>query len=96
MNDTTGQIIDLAEEKVYDLDLQEEELQGHDLRRTAPADGRGAEEGRGGRAEGRRAREAEKPAAADPNAKQMEIDFDIKNTGEKKTINGFDTHEVGR
>ena len=24
----------------------------------------------------------------------MEIDVDIKNTGEKKTINGFDTHEV--
>ena len=24
----------------------------------------------------------------------MEIDFDVKNTGEKKTINGFDTHEV--
>ena len=24
----------------------------------------------------------------------MEIDFDVKNTGEKKTINGFDTHQV--
>src|SRR4029077_9658835 len=35
----------------------------------------------------------DKPAAADPNAKQMEIDFDVKNTGEKKTINGFDTRQ---
>jgi hypothetical protein len=24
----------------------------------------------------------------------MEIDFDVKNTGEKKAINGYDTHEV--
>src|SRR4029077_17810040 len=36
----------------------------------------------------------DKPAAADPNAKQMEIDFDVKNTGAKKTINGFDTHQA--
>ncbi len=24
----------------------------------------------------------------------MEVDFDVKNTGQKKTINGFDTHQV--
>ena len=24
----------------------------------------------------------------------MEVDFDVRNTGEKKTINGFDTHQV--
>src|SRR5476651_556703 len=37
----------------------------------------------------------DKPAATtDPNAKQMEVDFDVKNTGAKKTINGFDTHQT--
>src|SRR5262249_13992733 len=35
----------------------------------------------------------EKPAEPDPNAKQVEIDFDLKTTGQKKTINGFDTQE---
>src|SRR5262249_8189727 len=35
----------------------------------------------------------DKPAQPDPNAKEVEIDFDIKNTGQKKTINGFDTQE---
>jgi len=24
----------------------------------------------------------------------MEIDFDVKNTGQQKAINGFDTHEA--
>src|SRR5581483_5446643 len=28
------------------------------------------------------------------NQKEVEIDFDVKNTGEKKTINGFDTHQA--
>ena len=32
--------------------------------------------------------------AATRTQKQMEIDFDVKNTGQKKAINGFDTHQV--
>ena len=36
-----------------------------------------------------------KPAEKDPNAKEYEVDFDIKNTSETKAINGFDTEEVG-
>ena len=35
--------------------------------------------------------EADKPAQRDPNAKEVEVDFDVKNTGEKKDINGFAT-----
>ena len=38
-------------------------------------------------------KEETKPAKP-ADEKQMEVDFDVKNTGEKKTINGFDTHEV--
>ena len=34
------------------------------------------------------------PAPRSRTTKQVEIDFDIKNTGQKKTINGFDTHEA--
>ena len=35
--------------------------------------------------------EPSKPAQKDPNAKEFEVDFDIKNTSETKAINGFDT-----
>ena len=94
MNDTTGQIIDLAEEKVYDLDLKKKSYKVTtfaELRRRMEEAQKKAEED----AQKEAAREKDKPAPPpDPNAKQMEIDFDIKNTGEKKTINGFDTHEV--
>src|SRR4029077_20852202 len=34
------------------------------------------------------------PSSSASNEKQMEIDVDIKNTGETKAINGFDTHQV--
>jgi len=94
LSDQTGQIVDLAEEKVYDLDLKKKSYKVTTFaelrRRMEEAQKKADEEARkeGGR------EEKEKPAAADPNAKQMEVDFDIKNTGEKKTINGFDTREV--
>ena len=35
--------------------------------------------------------EPSKPAEKDPNAKEMEVDFDIKNTSETRAINGFNT-----
>jgi len=93
MGDATGQIIDLAEEKVYDLDLKKKSYKVTtfaELRRRMEEAKKKAEED----ARKEAAKEKEKPQAADPNAKQMEIDFDIKNTGTKKTINGFDTHEA--
>jgi hypothetical protein len=93
MGDATGQIIDLSEEKVYDLDLKKKSYKVTtfaELRRRMEEAKKKAEED----ARKEAAKEKEKPHAADPNAKQMEIDFDIKNTGTKKTINGFDTHEA--
>ena len=89
MNDTAGQIIDLAEEKVYDLDIRKKSLQGDHVRRASPPHGRSPEEGaRPGAERGRQNRQNAPPD------KQMEIDFDVKNTGQKKNINGFDTHEA--
>ena len=72
---------------------QEEDLHRDDLRRAAAADGGGAQEGRGRRA--RRTQE-EKPAEAPPirTSKEIEVDFDVKETGQKKAINGFDTHQA--
>ena len=92
INDMTGRIIDLDEEKVYDLDIKSKSykvMTFDDLRRQME------------QAEQRAKAEQEKsqPAAsksepADPNAKQMQIDLALKETGEKKNINGFDCREV--
>jgi len=94
MNDATGQIIDLAEEKVYDLDLKKKSYKVTtfaELRRRMEEAKKKAQED----AQKEAAKEKDKPAPPpDPNAKQVEIDFDIKNTGVKKTINGFETHEA--
>ena len=93
MNDATGQIVDLAEEKVYDLDLKKKSYKVTTFaelrRRMEEAQKKADEEARKDAG-----KEKEKPQAADPNAKQMEVDFDLKNTGEKKTINGFETRQV--
>jgi hypothetical protein len=93
LNDTTGQIIDLAEEKIYDLDLKKKTYRVTtfaELRRRMEEAKKKAEED--ARKEG--ARDKEKAAPPDPNQKQVEVDFDVKNTGQKKAINGFDTHEA--
>ena len=93
LNDTTGQIIDLAEEKIYDLDLKKKTYKVTtfaELRRRMEEAKKKAEED--ARKEG--ARDKEKAAEPDPNQKQVEVDFNVKNTGQKKAINGFDTHET--
>ena len=88
--DTNGQIVDLAEEKVYDLDLKKKTYKVTtfaELRRQMEEAKRRAEE------TAREARQAEPstPAEKDPNAKEFEVDLDLKNTNETRTINGFDT-----
>lgn len=95
MNDTTGQIIDLAEEKIYDLDVKKKQyrvLTFADVRRQMDEARQRAEE------QARREQPAERnepktEPATDPNAKEFEVDFDVKTTGEKKDINGFNTSQ---
>ena len=80
MSDTTGQIIDLTEEKIYDLDIKKKtykvttfaELrkQMEEAKREAEKNAREAE----------RASEPSKPAEKDPEREGIEVDFDIKNT----------------
>jgi hypothetical protein len=87
------QIIDLGEEKVYDVDVKKKSYkvttfaelrrQFEEAQRKAAEDAKREEKA-----------EKDKPAGRDPNAKEMEVDFDVKNTGQKKAINGFDTHEA--
>jgi len=93
VNDVTGQIIDLGEEKIYDLDMKRKTYRVTtfaELRRQREEAREKAEED----ARKEPSRTAPEAAPPDRNQKQVEIDFDVKDTGEKKTINGFDTHEV--
>ena len=92
MNDQTGQIIDLAEEKIYDLDLKKKSYKVTtfaQLRQRMEDARNKAQES----AQKEQAKEASKPQQAPPE-NNIEIDFDVKDTGQKKSINGFDTHEV--
>lgn len=96
MNDSTGQIIDLAEEKIYDLDLKKKSYkvttfaelrrQMEEARKKAEADAR--------KEQANEAKEQDKPAERNPDAKEVEVDFDVKNTNERKNINGFDTRQA--
>src|SRR4051812_15631378 len=90
MNDSTGQIVDLTEEKIYDIDLKKKSYTVTtfaQIRKQMEEAKQNAEKA----AKDERASEPSKPAEKDPNAKEYEVDFDIKNTPETKNINGFDT-----
>jgi hypothetical protein len=87
MSEGTGQIIDLSEEKVYDLDLKKKTYTVTtfaELRRRMEEEQKKAAEN----ARREQAKPEEKPT------KEVEIDFDVKNTGQTKTINGFNTSEA--
>lgn len=89
MSDATGQIIDLAEEKIYDLDLKKKTYTVTtfaELRKQMEEARRDAE-----KSAREQASEPAQPAEKDPNAKEYEVDFDVKNTSESRTINGFNT-----
>jgi hypothetical protein len=89
-SDTTGQIVDLTEERVYTLDMRRREYR---VRTFAEL-----------RAEFEKARaEAEKQAASakpedkeqiDQAARQLEFDVDVKETGQRRNTAGHDTREV--
>jgi hypothetical protein len=97
LGDSSGQIIDLSEEKVYDLDVKKKSYKVTtfaELRRQIEEARKKAEE-EARKEEAKEAKESkEKAPERDPDAKEYEVDFDVKNTGEKKTINGFDTHQT--
>jgi hypothetical protein len=91
-NDTTGQIIDLDEEKVYDLDME-----GKTYKVTTFAEfRRQMEEAQRKAEEEARREQSEQPAEErQPNEQtiDVEVDFDVQNTGQAKVINGFDTRQ---
>ena len=90
-NDSTGQIIDLGEEKIYELDMKKKTYKVAtfaELRRRMEEAKAKAEQS----AQKEQARE--KAAEPAPTENNVEIDFDVKDTGQKKVVNGFDAHQV--
>ena len=86
--DTTGQIVDLREERIYELDLRRKTytvMTFEQLRqRLREAEAKAREN----------AAKQPKEEQAPNQGKEVEIDFDIKNTGQTKAINGYDTRQV--
>jgi hypothetical protein len=91
MNDLHGQIVDLAEEKVYELDMQKktyEVMTFEDIRRKM----REAQEKlKESQKEQQAKAEEKKPTGQE---KEVDVDFDVKETGQKKSIAGYDAREV--
>jgi hypothetical protein len=86
----TGQIIDLNEEKVYDLDLK-----GKSYKVTTFDEMRRKMEEARERATKETAKVQTEPAQAPaPDAQQMQVDFEARETGQKKDINGYNCREV--
>ena len=89
-NDSTGQIIDLGEEKIYELDMKKKTYKVAtfaELRRRMEEAKAKAEQN----AQKEQTRDKAEPA---PKENNVEIDFDVKDTGQKKVVNGFDAHQV--
>jgi hypothetical protein len=94
-NDSTGQIIDLAEEKVYDIDVKRKSYRvmtfAEIRQRMEEAKAKAEKEAREQQAKEAKEKDAEPPAQqAESN---VEVDFDVKKTGERKTISGFETQQ---
>jgi hypothetical protein len=89
MNDTTGRIVDLSQEKVYDLDMRKKTYTVttfDELRR------RMREEEEKAKKDAEKEQPSETKEQQKP-AKEIDVDFDVKDTGQKKAIAGYDTHE---
>src|SRR4029079_7933715 len=81
LNDTTGQIVDLAEEKVYDLDMKKKTYKVTtfaELRRQFEEAQKRAEE------QAKQQSASEQPPPQDSNQKEVDVDFEVKNTGQTK------------
>jgi hypothetical protein len=82
-SDVSGEIIDLAEEKIYQLDMNRKSYKVVTFAQMR----RQLEEAR---------QRAEKQAARDESKQkqEFEIDFDAKESGQRRTINGYECREV--
>jgi hypothetical protein len=90
-NDSTGQIIDLREEKVYDIDFKDKSYKVTTFAEMR----RQFEEARKKAAEqAKEAGAAPAQPTSDGKEPQVDIDFSLKESGQRREINGFNAREV--
>jgi hypothetical protein len=90
VNDLTGEIVDLSEEKIYRLDVKKKEYTVKtfaDLRAEYEKAKADAEK------EAKNAKPEDKQEAEEAGT-QLAFDVDVKKTGEKKTIAGYNAEEA--
>jgi hypothetical protein len=92
LTDSFGQIIDLAEEKVYQLDPKRKTYRVATFAQIRQQ----MEEAKAKAEKAAREEQAKQKDAAPPPKLEdsMEVDLDVKKTGQSRTINGFDTNQV--
>ena len=92
MSDSVGQIIDLSEEKVYSLDIKRKTYRvatfAQIRQQMEEARAKAEKAAREEQARQKEAAPAQKPEDA------VEIDLDVRKTGQSRTINGFNTNQV--
>ena len=97
--DSDGTIVDLKEEKVYVLDMKRKSygvMTFADMRRRMEeARTKAEEEAKKAEAEeAKETKEVKQDVTPGEKPPEVDIDFDVKETGQRKSINGFDTKEV--
>jgi hypothetical protein len=85
LSDQSGQIVDLQEEKVYDLDVR---------RKTYTVTTFAELRKRMEEAQAKARESAKESEAPQKDAREMEVEISVKNTGQTRTINGFDTRQM--
>ena len=86
MTEGSSEIVDLDAEKVYKLDLERKTYTVEtfdEIRKRFEDQKKHAEE-----------RSARQDNGRKPEGPEYEVDIDVKDTGQKQAINGYDTHEV--
>jgi hypothetical protein len=91
-NDATGEIIDLSEEKIYKLDMKKKtyEVTTFDQLRQQMREAREKAQKQAAEQQGKE----EKQQDTGQPQKEYEVDFNVKETGQKKQLAGYDTREV--
>ena len=92
MSDEAGQVIDLSEEKVYQLDAKRKTYRvmtfAQIRQQMEEARAKAEKAAREEQAKQKEAPPAQKPEDA------LEIDLDVRKTGQSRTVNGFNTNQV--
>ena len=87
VNGSSGELVDLGEEKIYQLDYDSKTYRvvTFDELRKQMEDARKRAEAE---------RDDDKASSKKNDGPEYEVDFDVRDTGKKETINGYDTKQV--